>query len=98
VNGRIHRIMDAAALAADRELQQRLLCVGRHGEEAPAPDGGTGGAPGGAGRADAPAMRLVSGHGVGRVWMSNPEPPTRWSKPVPVAAGADHRDRVSSIR
>ena len=85
VNGRIHRIMDAAALAADRELQQRLLGVGRHGEEAPAPDGDTGGAPGGAGRAGGPAMRLVSGHGAGRVWMSNPEPPTRWSKPVPVA-------------
>ena len=36
VNGRINRIMDARALAADRELQQRLLGVGRHGDEAPA--------------------------------------------------------------
>lgn len=35
VNGRINRIMDAKALAADRELQQRLLGVGRHAEEAP---------------------------------------------------------------
>ena len=35
VNGRINRLMDAAALAADRELQQRLLGVGRHAEEAP---------------------------------------------------------------
>jgi uncharacterized protein (UPF0261 family)/ABC-type branched-subunit amino acid transport system ATPase component len=35
VNGRINRLMDAAALAADRELQQRLLGVGRHGEETP---------------------------------------------------------------
>ena len=35
VNGRINRIMDARALAADRELQQRLLGVGRHGEEEP---------------------------------------------------------------
>ena len=34
VNGRINRIMDAADLARDRELQQRLLGVGRHGEEA----------------------------------------------------------------
>ncbi|WP_432421201.1 ABC transporter permease [Mesorhizobium huakuii] len=34
VNGRINRLMDAKALAADRELQQRLLGVGRHGEEA----------------------------------------------------------------
>ena len=80
VNGRIHRIMDAAELAADRALQQRLLGVGRHGEGEPAPDdAGATGAP------DASAIRLVSGHGAGRVWMSNPAPPTRWSKPVPVA-------------
>jgi uncharacterized protein (UPF0261 family)/ABC-type branched-subunit amino acid transport system ATPase component len=38
VNGRIHRIMASRELAADRELQQRLLGVGRHSdlpEEAP---------------------------------------------------------------
>jgi uncharacterized protein (UPF0261 family)/ABC-type branched-subunit amino acid transport system ATPase component len=35
VNGRIHRVMEAKALAADRDLQQRLLGVGRHAEEAP---------------------------------------------------------------
>ena len=33
VNGRVNRIMDASALAADRELQQRLLGVGRHGRD-----------------------------------------------------------------
>ena len=33
VNGRINRIMDASALASDRELQQRLLGVGRHGHD-----------------------------------------------------------------
>jgi uncharacterized protein (UPF0261 family)/ABC-type branched-subunit amino acid transport system ATPase component len=39
VNGRIQQVMDAKALAADRELQQRLLGVGRHADEpAPAPD------------------------------------------------------------
>src|SRR5262249_50710070 len=32
VNGRIHRVMPAAELAGDRELQQRLLGVGRHDE------------------------------------------------------------------
>ena len=88
VNGRIHRVMDAAALAADRELQQRLLGVGRHGgeESEPGDTGDTGGAsvPGASARRT-PAPRLVSGHGAGRVWMSNPEQPTRWSKPVPVA-------------
>jgi uncharacterized protein (UPF0261 family)/ABC-type branched-subunit amino acid transport system ATPase component len=43
VNGSINRIMDSRALAADRDLQQRLLGVGRHGDEdilaAPAPLG-----------------------------------------------------------
>jgi len=33
VNGRINRIMQARALAADRELQQRLLGVGRQEED-----------------------------------------------------------------
>jgi uncharacterized protein (UPF0261 family)/ABC-type branched-subunit amino acid transport system ATPase component len=33
VNGRVNRIMEAGALAADRDLQQRLLGVGRHGHE-----------------------------------------------------------------
>jgi uncharacterized protein (UPF0261 family) len=37
VNGQINRIMDAQALAADRDLQQRLLGVGRHGEDEAAP-------------------------------------------------------------
>src|SRR5450432_2109264 len=32
VNGRVNRIVDSARLAADRELQQRLLGVGRHAE------------------------------------------------------------------
>ena len=81
VNGRIHRLMDAAALAADRDLQQRLLGVGRHGAEAPVPEGA-----GASVGSDATAVRLVSGHGAGRIWMSNPVPPTRWSKPVPVAS------------
>ena len=79
VNGRINRIMDAAALAADRELQQRLLGVGRHGGEGEL-------APEDLSAAGAPEIRLVSGRGSSRVWMSNPAPPTRWSKPVPVAS------------
>jgi uncharacterized protein (UPF0261 family)/ABC-type branched-subunit amino acid transport system ATPase component len=35
VNGQINRIMEARALAADRDLQQRLLGVGRHNGEEP---------------------------------------------------------------
>ena len=33
INGRVNRLMEAARLEADRELQQRLLGVGQHGEE-----------------------------------------------------------------
>jgi uncharacterized protein (UPF0261 family)/ABC-type branched-subunit amino acid transport system ATPase component len=33
VNGRVNRIMDASALAADRDLQQQLLGVGRHAQD-----------------------------------------------------------------
>jgi uncharacterized protein (UPF0261 family)/ABC-type branched-subunit amino acid transport system ATPase component len=33
VNGRINRVLDAAELANDRDLQQRLLGVGRHSDE-----------------------------------------------------------------
>ena len=35
VNGRINRIMEARTLAADRDLQRRLLGVGRHADEDP---------------------------------------------------------------
>ncbi|MEO1599020.1 MAG: ABC transporter permease [Pseudomonadota bacterium] len=73
VNGRINRVMDAGALAADRDLQQRLLGVGRHGhdetdEEAP---------PSETIASDAPKGPI-------RIYLSNPKPPTRWSRPVPV--------------
>ncbi|GIX13623.1 MAG: hypothetical protein KatS3mg118_1582 [Paracoccaceae bacterium] len=77
VNGRINREVPAAELAADRALQQRLLGVGRHGhEETPAtPEP----AP-----ADADAAPARAGAPV-RIYVSNPRPPTRWSRPVPVA-------------
>jgi uncharacterized protein (UPF0261 family)/ABC-type branched-subunit amino acid transport system ATPase component len=76
INGRINRIMDAARLEADRELQQRLLGVGQHLEEAaaeelaraPARDGGE---------------RPPKARGPVRVYVSNPTMPTRWSQPVP---------------
>ncbi len=37
VNGQINRILPSGQLAADRELQQRLLGVGRHGDDEVAP-------------------------------------------------------------
>ncbi|MBH5399834.1 ABC transporter permease [Bradyrhizobium sp. CNPSo 4010] len=78
VNGRINRIIDSARLAADRELQQRLLGVGLHAELEPdidvaASDVETKPAP--APRRDGPV----------RIYISNPTLPTRWSQPVPIA-------------
>jgi uncharacterized protein (UPF0261 family)/ABC-type branched-subunit amino acid transport system ATPase component len=76
VNGRINRVVDAARLANDRELQQRLLGVGRHGEDAEI------------GSEDEDSAGLAEGeargHGLRRIYMSNPQLPTRWSQPVPV--------------
>jgi len=78
INGRVNRIMEASHLEADRELQQRLLGVGQHGEaeaaEEPAPTATAAEASGQAAKARGPI----------RVYMSNPNPPTRWSQPVPV--------------
>ena len=78
INGRVNRVMEASRLAADRELQQRLLGVGQHGEaefaeetiEAPEPQG---------------EQRPPKARGPVRVYVSNPTMPTRWSQPAPVA-------------
>ncbi|MCS3950074.1 uncharacterized protein (UPF0261 family)/ABC-type branched-subunit amino acid transport system ATPase component, partial [Bradyrhizobium japonicum] len=78
VNGRINRIIDSVRLAADRELQQRLLGVGLHAELEPAidvPAAGTG--------AKAAPQPSRPGGPI-RVYISNPTPPTRWSQPVPI--------------
>jgi uncharacterized protein (UPF0261 family)/ABC-type branched-subunit amino acid transport system ATPase component len=80
VNGRINRIIDAAALSADRALQQRLLGVGRHGHE----DIEAEPAPGEVRPADA-AARPSRARGPARIYVSNPVLPTRWSQPVPAA-------------
>ena len=80
VNGRINRVIASATLAADRDLQQRLLGVGRHGHEETEPAGSnteTGGPP----SAAEPAVP----QGPIRVYMANPATPTRWSKDVPAA-------------
>ncbi len=78
VNGRINRIIDSARLAADRELQQRLLGVGLHAELEPdldIPASGPEAKPVPAPRRDGPV----------RIYISNPTLPTRWSQPVPIA-------------
>ncbi|WP_108883197.1 Tm-1-like ATP-binding domain-containing protein [Anderseniella sp. Alg231-50] len=71
VNGRVNRLMSAGALAADRELQQNLLGVGRHGDEDIAEQDTTG---------DATAPKV---HGPRKIYVSNPKLPTRWSPIVP---------------
>ena len=81
VNGRVNRVIDSARLASDRDLQQRLLGVGRHSDAATEVERG--------GRDEA-ARQAASPRGRAspapiRVYISNPTPPTRWSQPVPIA-------------
>ena len=73
VNGRINRILDSASLSSDRQLQQTLLGVGRHGDQ---PDEGS--------AAPAAEAERRESRGPRRVFVSNPRTPTRWSQPVPV--------------
>jgi len=78
VNGRVNRVIESARLASDRDLQQRLLGVGRHGDDAPE-DEATDAV------ATRPAAVARAPTGPTRVYVSNPVPPTRWSQPVPIA-------------
>ncbi|MCU4182061.1 ABC transporter permease [Bosea sp. BH3] len=80
VNGRINRVIASATLAGDRDLQQRLLGVGRHGHDE-TDAAGAGGAPAGVSATAAPQQAA----GPMRVYLSNPTIPTRWSQPVPAA-------------
>jgi uncharacterized protein (UPF0261 family)/ABC-type branched-subunit amino acid transport system ATPase component len=79
VNGRVNRIIESARLAADRDLQQRLLGVGLHSDlesdvKAGAAETDTAGAP-----------QPARNKGPVRIFISNPTLPTRWSQPVPIA-------------
>jgi len=76
VNGRINRVLPSSELSGDRDLQQRLLGVGRHGHEdvGPAP----------AGPAAAPTEPASAHPSAVKIYISNPVLPTRWSAPVPV--------------
>src|SRR5579872_664855 len=82
VNGRVNRIIESRRLAADRELQQRLLGVGRHSGAEPdraEPDRAEETA---REAAAAPASATRSAGAPIRIYISNPAPPTRWSQPV----------------
>ena len=79
INGRINRLMEAARLEADRELQQRLLGVGQHGQAEP-PEEAEAQAPG-----PQDERRPSKPRGPIRVYNANPILPTRWSQPVPAS-------------
>src|ERR1700676_5251027 len=80
VTGRVNRLIESSRLASDRELQQRLLGVGRHSQAAPEFDAEV---------KDDVAARSASPRAPSlaptRIYISNPAPPTRWSQPVPIA-------------
>ncbi len=77
INGRINRVMEAARLEADRELQQRLLGVGQHGVEEAAEEP--------AETPDADNGPRRKARGPVRIYLSNPSMPTRWTQPASVA-------------
>ena len=77
VNGRINRIIESRRLAADRELQQRMLGVGRHSAAEPDPADETARE-----IAAAPASAAKAAAAPIRIYVSNPTPPTRWSQPA----------------
>ena len=77
VNGRVNRIVESARLSADRDLQQRLLGVGRH-SDAPSDPEATASSP-------APDAQRAPAAGPVKIYISNPTPPTRWSQPTPIA-------------
>jgi uncharacterized protein (UPF0261 family)/ABC-type branched-subunit amino acid transport system ATPase component len=91
VNGRINRIIESRRLAADRELQQRLLGVGRHSEAEPerAVEAARESAPRPASAARQSAAPI-------RIYVSNPTAPTRWSQPVSNAR-IESSARIASI-
>src|SRR3954453_24020153 len=82
VNGRVNRVIDSTRLAADRDLQQRLLGVGVVGVHA-GPETDIEAADAGAEARPAP-LRALSTAPV-RIYISNPTLPTRWSQPAPIA-------------
>jgi len=79
VNGRIHQVIASQTLAADRDLQQRLLGVGRHSHDE------TDVAAGDAGRARSADPAQPVNQGPIRVYNANPTLPTRWSQDIPAA-------------
>lgn len=73
INGRINRIMDSGVLAADTQLQQSLLGVGRHAHDDTPQVASSSESDG--------ASKPVST--VKKIYLSNPKIPDRWTPMVP---------------
>jgi uncharacterized protein (UPF0261 family)/ABC-type branched-subunit amino acid transport system ATPase component len=86
VNGRINRVMEARALAADRELQQRLLGVGRQEEDDLPPQEPAAGESAEALMAEAYRVERGEGAGAGALAAEPPAAspllPERWRMPA----------------
>ncbi len=80
VNGRVNRLMSSSLLSADRELQQRLLGVGRRGHDE-TDDVDEDASPGMQGDSQRTA---IARNGLTKIYLSNPSTVTRWSTPTPV--------------
>lgn len=78
VNGKINRVMDSGLLAADRDLQQQLLGVGRHAHDE-TDEASTSLQVSQSASSTSSALSNIS-----RIYVSNPKVPTRWTKDVPV--------------
>ncbi|WP_390915525.1 Tm-1-like ATP-binding domain-containing protein [Pseudosulfitobacter sp. SM2401] len=87
VNGKVNRVMDAGLLAADRDLQQALLGVGRHAHDE---------TPETAANTPAPSEPIVDA--ATKIYLSNPRVPTRWSPPVPVHVIAQSARTVTAVK
>jgi ABC-type branched-subunit amino acid transport system ATPase component len=87
VNGKVNRVMDAGLLAADRDLQQALLGVGRHAHDE---------TPETAANTPAPSEPIVDA--ATKIYLSNPRVPTRWTPPVPVHVIAQSARTVTAVK
>ena len=74
INGRINRIMDSSVLAADKELQQSLLGVGRHAHD-DTPEAASDG--------EKTSSTVAVKSAVTKIYMSNAKAPDRWTPIVP---------------
>ena len=92
VNGRINRIIESRRLAGDRELQQRLLGVGRHSEAPPEAELRSADARTEAETRPSQRSRIAPA----KIYVSNPVLPTRWSQPVPNAR-IEASARIASV-